>query len=254
MKDHWRQIEKHSQSENSQSPITRVYFKYGDEKAEILNGESAQDAVRLRSSYLGNLRERVICALGFRYKLSVDISMCYSSIYTHSLSWSVCGRDEAKRNYFLEKKADRSKEYLFADELDKRIRNQKLSLIHISPCQPFSKAGYWVTNKKRRGINDPRASLIDEYLRVVTDIKPDGFVFENVESLLHPTNKVIVDQFLDIAYENGYACKVVRANALDYGVPQKRKRIFILGTQGEFKADEPKKTHCSPEKLSLIHI
>ena len=65
---------------------------------------------------------------------------------------------------------------------------------------------------------------------------------ENVESLLHPTNKVIVDQFLDIAYENGYACKVVRANALDYGVPQKRKRIFILGTQGEFKADEPKKT------------
>ena len=73
-------------------------------------------------------------------------------------------------------------------------------------------------------------------------------MFENVESLLHPTNKVIVDQFLDIAYENGYACKVVRANALDYGVPQKRKRIFILGTQGEFKADEPKKTHCSPEK------
>ena len=124
----------------------------------------------------------------------------------------------------------------------------KFIVIGGAPCQPFSKAGYWVTNKKRRGINDPRASLIDEYLRVVTDIKPDGFVFENVESLLHPTNKVIVDQFLDIAYENGYACKVVRANALDYGVPQKRKRIFILGTQGEFKADEPKKTHCSPEK------
>ena len=138
MKDHWRQIEKHSQSENSQSPITRVYFKYGDEKAEILNGESAQDAVRLRSSYLGNVRERVICALGFGYKLSVDISMCYSSIYTHSLSWSVCGRDEAKRNYFLEKKADRSKEYLFADELDKRIRNQKGSETNGILTGPFS--------------------------------------------------------------------------------------------------------------------
>ena len=79
------------------------------------------------------------------------------------------------------------------------------------------------------------------------DIRPDGFVFENVESLLHPTNKVIVDQFLDIAHENGYTCKVVRANALDYGVSQKRKRIFIIGTTGEFKSDAPKKTHCPPE-------
>lgn len=39
---------------------------------------------------------------------------------------------------------------------------------------------------------------MDEYLRVVTDIFPDGFVFENVESLLHPTNKIIVEKFLEI--------------------------------------------------------
>lgn len=127
------------------------------------------------------------------------------------------------------------------------VEHDKFIVIGGAPCQPFSKAGYWVTNKKRRGINDPRASLIDEYLRVVTDIKPDGFVFENVESLLHPTNKVIVEQFLSIAYENGYKCKVIRANALEYGVSQKRKRIFIIGTKGEFQSEEPRKTHCSPE-------
>ena len=127
------------------------------------------------------------------------------------------------------------------------VEHDKLIVIGGAPCQPFSKAGYWVTNKKRKGINDPRAALIDEYLRVVVDVKPDGFVFENVESLLHPTNKSIVDQFLAIAYQNGFQCKVVRANALDYGVSQKRKRIFIIGTKGKFKADEPKKTHCSPE-------
>lgn len=126
------------------------------------------------------------------------------------------------------------------------IEYDKFIVIGGAPCQPFSKAGYWVTNKKRRGINDPRAALIDEYLRVVTDIQSDGFVFENVESLLHPTNRVIVDQFLSIAHENGYKCRVVRANALDYGVSQKRKRIFILGTKGEFVGDEPRKTHCDP--------
>lgn len=130
----------------------------------------------------------------------------------------------------------------------KEIQHDKFIVIGGAPCQPFSKAGYWVTNKKRRGINDPRATLIDEYLRVVTDLKPDGFVFENVESLLHPTNKVIVERFLEIVEEEGYTYKVVRACALDYGVPQKRKRIFIVGTKGVFRTEEPIKTHCDPAK------
>lgn len=123
----------------------------------------------------------------------------------------------------------------------------KFILIGGAPCQPFSKNGYWVTNKVRKGIDDPRAKLVNEFLRVLVDLQPDGFVFENVESLLHPTNKVIVDSFLDIVQNEGYTSKIVRANALDYGVPQKRKRLFIIGTKGEFKTDEPIKTHFPPE-------
>lgn len=123
----------------------------------------------------------------------------------------------------------------------------KCIVIGGAPCQPFSKAGYWVGNKTRKGIDDPRATLVDEYLRVVTDLHPDGFVFENVESLLHPTNKVIVDRFVEIIEENGYKYRIVRANALDYGVSQKRKRLFIIGTTGEFRGPEPKKSHCPPE-------
>jgi len=112
-----------------------------------------------------------------------------------------------------------------------------------APCQPFSKAGYWVGNDTRKGINDPRAILVDEFLRVVADTNPNGFVFENVESLLHPTNKIIVEKFIEIITDLGYKHKVIRANSLDYGVAQKRKRLFIIGTKGEFKSDEPKKTH-----------
>lgn len=126
------------------------------------------------------------------------------------------------------------------------VEHDAFIVIGGAPCQPFSKAGYWVTNQKRRGINDPRATLIDEYLRVVTDIQPDGFVFENVESLLHPTNKSIVEKFVEIVEDAGYDCKIVKACALDYGVSQKRKRIFIIGTKGEFRTDEPRKTHCDP--------
>lgn len=123
----------------------------------------------------------------------------------------------------------------------------KFIVIGGAPCQPFSKAGYWVTNEVRKGINDPRATLVNEYLRVVTDLQPDGFIFENVESLMHPTNKVIVDRFVEIIEESGYSYKIVKANALDYGVPQKRKRLFILGTKGQFKSDAPRKTHGDPK-------
>ncbi len=132
----------------------------------------------------------------------------------------------------------------------KKAKYDKFIVIGGAPCQPFSKAGYWVGNDTRKGINDPRATLVDEYLRVVCDLHPDGFVFENVESLLHPTNRVIVDRFIEIITEHGYKYKIVRANALDYGVSQKRKRLFIIGTLGEFQSEEPQKTHCAPEECA----
>ena len=125
-------------------------------------------------------------------------------------------------------------------------KSKKFIVIGGAPCQPFSKAGYWVGNKSRRGINDQRATLIDEYLRVVTDLHPDGFVFENVESLTHPTNKIIIDRFLEIISKAGYKHKTIKCNALEYGVPQKRKRLFIIGTKGFFSTEEPIKTHCDP--------
>ncbi len=135
-------------------------------------------------------------------------------------------------------------------DIVKKHNPKKFIVIGGAPCQPFSKAGYWVGNTTRKGINDPRATLVDEYLRVVVDIKPDGFVFENVESLMHPTNRSIIDKFVEIITESGYKYTIVRANALDYGVPQKRKRLFIIGTKGNFKSNEPRKTHCDPSKCA----
>jgi len=60
------------------------------------------------------------------------------------------------------------------------------------PCQPFSKNGYWVKNENRLIEHDPR-NMLSEFLRAVEEARPTGFLFENVESLLHPTNKHVVD-------------------------------------------------------------
>jgi DNA (cytosine-5)-methyltransferase 1 len=106
------------------------------------------------------------------------------------------------------------------------------------PCQPFSKNGYWVKNANRLIENDPR-NLLSEFLRAVREAKPNGFLFENVESLLHPSNKHVVEAFLGTAEQAGYRCTLYRANAADYGVPQKRKRIFIFGIRKRGRAVLP---------------
>lgn len=121
------------------------------------------------------------------------------------------------------------------------------------PCQPFSKNGYWVKNENRLIDYDPR-NMLSEFLRVVEEAKPTGFLFENVDSLLHPTNKHVAESFLNSADVLGYRCTLHRANSADYGVPQKRKRVFIFGVRkyGRAVPPHPQSTHsATPDEDGL---
>lgn len=123
---------------------------------------------------------------------------------------------------------------------------EKLIFVGGPPCQPFSKAGYWITNEKRKAKDDPR-NMIGSYLRVIDEIKPNGFLLENVESILHPTNKIAVEELKEAIEKMGYNLNIIKANALDYGVPQKRKRIFFIASKKRFDG-KPVKTHGSKEE------
>lgn len=103
-------------------------------------------------------------------------------------------------------------------------------LIGGPPCQPFSKNGYWVKNVNRLIDRDPR-NMLSQFLRAVSETRPTGFLFENVESLLHPSNRETLDVFLMAAEALGYACTLFRANAADFGIPQLRKRVFVFGVR-----------------------
>ncbi len=130
-----------------------------------------------------------------------------------------------------------------------KINNpEKLILIGGPPCQPFSKAGYWVTHENRMGNEDPR-NMIGEYLRIIKEIKPDGFLLENVESFLHPKNNLAVQNLEHEIEKLGYKFVRVKVNALDYGIPQKRKRVFFLASKNEINI--PKKTHGSIEECLI---
>lgn len=149
--------------------------------------------------------------------------------------------------------------HLKADILEKEIQDVNFAqwtgiansiLIGGPPCQPFSKNGYWVRNGNRLIQDDPR-NLLGQFLRALSEMRPNGFLFENVESILHPTNKDEFLRFVANAEALGYRCTQFKANAADFGVPQKRKRVFVFGVLGAREAiPVPKATHSDHSNKS----
>jgi DNA (cytosine-5)-methyltransferase 1 len=131
----------------------------------------------------------------------------------------------------------------------KQNNPEKLILVGGPPCQPFSKAGYWKTHENRLGSEDPR-NMIGQYLRMIEELKPDGFILENVESLLHPKNVDAVSALEETIDKLGYNYIVYRANGIEFGVPQKRKRVFFIASKKEIKKS-PIKTNGSSKEIIL---
>lgn len=127
---------------------------------------------------------------------------------------------------------------------------EKLVLLGGPPCQPFSKAGYWKTLPQRLGPDDPR-NMIGSYLGLIDEIRPDGFILENVESILHPHNIQAVTDLAEALEQMNYNYVLVKANACDYGVPQKRKRVFFIASKKRILST-PNPTHSENPEDGLL--
>lgn len=108
--------------------------------------------------------------------------------------------------------------------------NRKIDEVDVifggPPCQGFS--------VQRRGEdNDPRNQLVMEYIRVVLEVQPRFFVMENVAGLLSTRGKPVLKQLQEQCERAGYVIHMQKLNAYDYGVPQGRKRVFIVGERAE---------------------
>jgi len=100
------------------------------------------------------------------------------------------------------------------------------------PCQAFSTAG-------KRALDDKRALLVKEYARIIKEVKPQIFVFENVKGFPSFAKGILLKEILDIFDTLGYELTFGILNAKDYGVPQNRERFIILGSLGK-KIEFPK--------------
>ena len=104
------------------------------------------------------------------------------------------------------------------------------------PCQDFSVAG------KGEGIDGDRGKLVWRYLDIIAAKKPKAFVFENVKGLISKHHRPTFDGLLVKFSEIGYEVSWQIINAWDYGVAQKRERVFIVGTRKDlgFNFEFPK--------------
>ncbi|HWR42277.1 DNA (cytosine-5-)-methyltransferase [Sporomusa sp.] len=124
------------------------------------------------------------------------------------------------------------------------------------PCQPFSLAG------NRLGLDDPRGHLLKEFIRVVRETLPIGFVLENVRGLLNWDNgsakELLLEELSKPIEFNGqvYQYKVADPkvlNAVDYGVAQKRERVFFVGNRLGLPFKYPEPSHVPCEQAMLLN-
>jgi len=95
------------------------------------------------------------------------------------------------------------------------------------PCQGFSSHRF-----KDSGVDDPRNKLLLRYFEFVHEFRPKVFLVENVAGLLWKRHEDFLLKFIELSNQEGYEiryCDIL--NARDYGVPQSRKRVFILGVR-----------------------
>lgn len=125
----------------------------------------------------------------------------------------------------------------------KKYKGKVDILVGGSPCQSFSTYGL------KRGLEDARGTLFYDYARMIKEVQPKVFIFENVRGLvLHDkgnTWRVIRDVFESLDYDIGEPQVL---NAQDYGLPQMRKRLFVVGIKKSLKTGPFK----YPKKIPLV--
>lgn len=140
------------------------------------------------------------------------------------------------------------KDFGFKDlQNDFNIKKGEINLvIGGPPCQAYSTVG-------KRLIDDPKGKLFQEYYRILKEIEPRGFVFENVKGLLSMQKGELFKAIIFLFESLGYKVKFKILNSANFGVPQIRERVIIIGTKLKQDFNYPEPTHYNPgEKTSLF--
>lgn len=116
------------------------------------------------------------------------------------------------------------------------------------PCQAFSVFG------KRQGLADPRGNLVFEYSRIINELRPKGFLFENVSGLKTIHDGSLYDGLLEtLSFGGLYEVSAHEYQVAEFGIPQFRSRVIIVGVLKGSKIHPMETTHTDPTKLFNNH-
>ncbi len=158
------------------------------------------------------------CSLGFQQagydiRFAADIDADAVESYRHNFSKTPCEATDVRE---LSVKSALDSIGLAQGELD--------ILLGGPPCQGFSSAGV-------KSSDDPRNFLLRQYVRLLEGIRPKWFVMENVEGLLTSAGGLHIRDAVEMFLGAGYSINVEKVYAQGYGVPQRRKRVLIVGNR-----------------------
>lgn len=209
---------------------------------EFLDGKSLIRQIRDISERLGMLHEKINL---HRLRKQIDNVDDYSEkkkiidrLYEPHLK-----QNQVRKSYLANYELDPKKYHWNISFLDGRQYRDQIDLfVGGSPCQSFSMVG------KQRGLEDTRGTLFYEYARLVDEIRPKVFIYENVKAVLKNDNgrtwKTMQKVFEDLGYM--WKCQVM--NARNYGIPQNRERVFVVGFREDILLE---KEFCFPEPIEL---
>lgn len=137
---------------------------------------------------------------------------------------------------------------LTAEGIIKKVGKKIDFIIGGPPCQSFSVFG------KRKGLEDPRGNLVFEYTRLLKELNPEGFLFENVAGLKTIHDGELYSMLLEtLSIDGKYAVSAHEYEVADFGIPQFRRRVFFIGSKKGIAIPQMEPTHTNPRSLFNAH-
>lgn len=161
--------------------------------------------------------------------------------YVDSLYQGKEKQNKVRQSYFANYDIDDSRFHWNVSFLDGRKFKDIDLFVGGSPCQSFSLVG------KQRGLGDTRGTLFYEYARLVEEIRPKVFIYENVRAVLSNDNGNTWETMSKIFDDLGYNWKYKVLNSKEYGIPQNRERVFVVGFRNDLNIND----FNFPNKLEL---
>lgn len=150
--------------------------------------------------------------------------------YVDNLYTGLNSKNKVKQSYIANYKVNEDDFHWNVAFLNGKQYTGKVDLfVGGSPCQSFSLVG------KQRGLEDTRGTLFYEYARLIDEIKPKVFIYENVRAVTSHDDGRTWAKMQEVFGELGYNFKWQILNAKDYGIPQNRERLFVVGFRNDLQ-------------------